>query len=452
ALGLHALQHRGQEAAGICSYDPDTTFNTVRRLGLVRDNFTKEAVFELLPGRSAIGHNRYSTHGSKGAQIRDVQPLYADFALGGCAIAHNGNLTNAEAMRARLIERGSIFQSHSDTECIVHLMARSHHGTIPERMKEALRSVEGAFSVIAMTRTKLIGVRDPSGVRPLVLGKLGSGWVLASETCALDIVGADHVRDIEPGEMVIVSARGVESNWPFERKSSRFCIFEHVYFSRPDSVIDGLSVYEARERIGVELAREAPVEADLVCPVPDSGTPAAIGFARESGIPYAMGIIRNSYTGRTFIEPTDEIRDMGVRLKLNVNRELIRGKRVVLVDDSVVRGTTSRKIKDMVLNAGASEVHFRIASPPTKWPCFYGVDTPKRGHLMAARMTEEEMCETLGVHSLRFVSIDGLYRACGYAAGRSPSTPQFCDACFSGEYPIEPSDAMASGSLELAAE
>ncbi|MEM7240267.1 MAG: amidophosphoribosyltransferase, partial [Pseudomonadota bacterium] len=363
-----------------------------------------------------------------------------------------GNLTNAETMRARLIERGSIFQSQSDTECIIHLMARSHHDTIPERMKEALRSVEGAFSVIAMTRHKLIGVRDPSGVRPLNLGKLGTGWVLASETCALDIVGAEFVREIAPGEMVIISSKGVERSWPFETRRPRFCVFEHVYFSRPDSVIGGLSVYEAREQIGAELAREAPAEADMVCPVPDSGTPAAIGFARESGIPYAMGIIRNSYSGRTFIEPTDEIRDMGVRLKLNVNRALVKGKRVILVDDSVVRGTTSRKIKDMVLAAGASEVHFRIASPPTKWPCFYGVDTPKRGHLMAARMTEDEMREELGVTSLRFVSIDGLYRACGYPEGRSQDAPQFCDACFSGEYPIEPADALAAGSLELAAE
>ncbi|MEM8790766.1 MAG: amidophosphoribosyltransferase [Pseudomonadota bacterium] len=452
ALGLHALQHRGQEAAGICSYDPNSTFNTVRRIGLVRDNFTKQQVFDLLPGRSAIGHTRYSTAGSKGSQIRDVQPLYADFAMGGCAIAHNGNLTNAESMRARLIERGSIFQSRSDTECIIHLMARSHHETIPERMKEALRAVEGAFSVIAMTRTKLIGVRDPSGVRPLVLGRLGQGWVLASETCALDIVGAEFEREVMPGEMVIISERGVEQSWPFETRNPKLCIFEHVYFSRPDSVLGGLSVYEARERIGMELAREAPVEADLVCPVPDSGTPAAIGYSKESKIPYAMGIIRNSYTGRTFIEPTDEIRDMGVRLKLNVNRALVADKRIVLVDDSVVRGTTSRKIKDMVLAAGAKEVHFRIASPPTKWPCFYGVDTPKRGQLMAARMTEEEMREELGVHSLKFVSIDGLYRACGHPGGRNARMPQFCDACFSGEYPIEPSDARASGSLELAAE
>ncbi|MEM0943055.1 MAG: amidophosphoribosyltransferase, partial [Pseudomonadota bacterium] len=445
ALGLHALQHRGQEAAGICSYDPETTFNLVRRLGLVRDNFTKPAMLDLLPGRMAIGHNRYSTSGAKGAQIRDAQPLYADFAMGGCAIAHNGNITNAAAMRSRLIDRGSIFQSDSDTECIIHLMARSHHDTIPERMKEALRAVEGAFSVIAMTRTKMIGVRDPMGVRPLVLGRLGEAWMLASETCALDIVNAEFVREVEPGEMVIITTSGIDSSWPFEMRNARFCVFEHVYFSRPDSVIGGLSVYEARERIGVELAREAPVEADLVCPVPDSGTPAAIGFAKESGIPYAMGIIRNSYSGRTFIEPTDEIRDMGVRLKLNVNRALVAGKRVVLVDDSVVRGTTSRKIKDMVLAAGAREVHFRIASPPTKWPCFYGVDTPRRGKLMAARMTEEQMRRELQVDSLAFVSIDGLYRACGHAAGRNPAKPQFCDACFSGEYPIEPSDALAAG-------
>ena len=457
ALGLYALQHRGQEAAGICSCDSETTFHTMRRVGLVRDNFTKQSVIGRLPGDSAIGHTRYSTTGSKGGhghdiQVRDIQPLYADFAKGGCAIAHNGNLTNAKAIRARLIERGSIFQSQSDTECIIHLMAQSHHANIPERMKEALRAVDGAFSIIAMTRTKMIGVRDPSGMRPLVLGRLGAGRVLASETCALDIVGAEFEREVAPGEMVIVSGKGVDSSRPFEARPHRFCVFEYVYFSRPDSVIGGLSVYEARERIGRELAREAPVEADLVCPVPDSGTPAAIGFAKESGIPYAMGIIRNPYTGRTFIEPVEEIRDMGVRLKLNVSKALVKDKRVVLVDDSVVRGTTSRKIKDMVLAAGAREVHFRIASPPTRWPCFYGVDTPRRGQLMAARMTGDEMREELGVHSLEFISIDGLYRACGRPGGRDRKAPQFCDACFSGEYPIEPADAKTNGSLDLAAE
>ncbi|MEM6422103.1 MAG: amidophosphoribosyltransferase, partial [Pseudomonadota bacterium] len=412
ALGLHALQHRGQEAAGVSSYDPETEFNTVRRMGLVRDNFTKQSVMDLLPGRMAIGHTRYSTAGAKGpTSLRDVQPFYADFALGGCAVAHNGNLTNADELRRQLIERGSIFQSGSDTECIVHLMARSIQRTIPERMKDALRLVEGAFSVIAMTRTKLIGVRDPLGVRPLVLGRMKQGgWILSSETCALDIVGAELVREVEPGEMVIVSKDGVDSTFPFEPKRSRFCVFEYVYFSRPDSVIGGTSVYEARRRIGVELAKEAPVEADLVCPVPDSGTPAAIGYSQESGIPYAMGIIKNQYVGRTFIEPTDQIRDMGVRLKLNINRAIIEGQRLVLVDDSVVRGTTTRKIKDMLLDAGAREVHFRIASPPTKWPCFYGVDTPERSKLLAARMSEDEIRDHLGVDSLRYVSLDGLYR------------------------------------------
>lgn len=447
-LGLHALQHRGQEAAGICSHDEENGFNTVRRIGHVRDNFTRKEVIDQLSGRMAMGHTRYSTSGQKGqTAIRDVQPLYAEFSMGSCSIAHNGNLTNADALRDQLKERGSIFQSSSDTECIVHLMARSIQRTIPDRMKDALRLVEGAFSVIAMTRTKMIGVRDPLGVRPLMLGQYEGAWILTSETCALDIIGATFVRDIEPGEMVIITEDGVQSSRPFDAAESRFCVFEYVYFSRPDSVIDGLSVYEARRKIGVELAREAPVEADLVCPVPDSGTPAAIGYAQESGIPYAMGIIRNAYVGRTFIEPAQNIRDMGVRLKLNVNRALVEGKRIILVDDSVVRGTTSQKIKEMVLAAGAKEVHFRIASPPTRWSCFYGVDTPERGKLLAARMDEDAMRDFLGVDSLRFVSLDGLYRACGHPAGRNNDRPQFCDACFSGEYPIEPHDQAAGADI-----
>jgi amidophosphoribosyltransferase len=445
ALGLHALQHRGQEAGGIVSYAPDPGFSQVRRFGYVRDNFTKASLMETLPGQLAIGHVRYSTAGSKTAALRDVQPLFAEFTMGGCAIAHNGNLTNALSLREELIGRGSIFQSGSDTECIIHLMARSIQKTIPERMKDALRRVEGAFSIVAMTRTKLIGVRDALGVRPLMLGRIGEGWVLASETCALDIIGADFVREIEPGEMVICEGGAVESFFPFHRVRPRFCVFEHVYFSRPDSVIGGQSVYETRRRIGVELAREAPVEADLVCPVPDSGTPAAIGFSQESGIPYAMGIIRNQYMGRTFIEPTEQIRNMGVRLKLNVNRAVIAGKRIVLVDDSVVRGTTSRKIREMLVDAGAAAVHFRIASPPTMWPCFYGVDTPEREKLLAARMTEEQMRDHLGVDSLRFVSLDGLYRACGVEGGRDAAEPQFCDACFSGDYPVRPSDMIERG-------
>jgi amidophosphoribosyltransferase len=454
ALGLHALQHRGQEAGGIVSYHPDHGFNSARRFGYVRDNFTNPAVMDTLPGSLAIGHVRYSTAGSKGATaIRDVQPFFGEFSMGGAAIAHNGNLTNAAQLRRELIERGSIFQSSSDSECIIHLMARSIQKNIPERMKDALRRVEGAFSVVAMTRTKLIGVRDALGVRPLVLGRLADdGWVLSSETCGLDIIGAEFIREIAPGEMVVIEGGRVESFHPFERRSPRFCIFEHVYFSRPDSILGGRSVYETRRQIGVELAREAPVDADLVCPVPDSGTPAAIGYSQESGIPYAMGIIRNQYMGRTFIEPTEHIRNMGVRLKLNVNRALIKGKRVILVDDSVVRGTTSRKIKDMILEAGAAEVHFRIASPPTAWPCFYGVDTPERSKLLAANMSEDEMRDWIGVNSLRFISLDGLYRAAGEAAGRNPDAPQYCDACFSGQYPVAPSDMIENGFEMKAAE
>ncbi|PVA12064.1 amidophosphoribosyltransferase [Pelagivirga sediminicola] len=452
ALGLHALQHRGQEAGGIVSYDAGTGFNSQRRFGYVRDNFTKQSLMETLPGELSIGHVRYSTSGGKAPVLRDVQPFFGEFSMGGAAIAHNGNITNAVALRRELIERGSIFQSNSDTECIIHLMARSMQRTIPERMEDALRRVEGAFSIVAMTRTKLIGVRDPLGVRPLVLGQLGGGYVLSSETCALDIIGAKYVREIEPGELVMITAQGVESHFPFRRQKPRFCIFEHVYFSRPDSIIGSRSVYETRRQIGVELAKESPVDADLVCPVPDSGVPAAIGYSQESGIPYAMGIIRNQYMGRTFIEPTDQIRNMGVRLKLNVNRALIQGKRVILVDDSVVRGTTSRKIREMILDAGAAEVHFRIASPPTAWPCFYGVDTPQREKLLAATMSEEEMREHLAVDSLKFISLDGLYRAVGETSGRDDSSPQYCDACFSGEYPVKPSDQIEQGFELKAAE
>ena len=454
ALGLHALQHRGQEAGGIVSHEFGVGFNSARRFGYVRDNFTKASLMDNLPGPIAIGHVRYSTAGSKGhTQFRDVQPFFGEFSMGGAAIAHNGNITNALALRRELINHGSIFQSSSDSECIIHLMARSLQQNIPERMKDGLRRVEGAFSIVAMTRTKLIGVRDPLGVRPLVLGQLGDGWVLSSETCALDIIGAEFVREISPGEMVVITEHGVQSAHPFERVGSRFCIFEHVYFSRADSILNGQSVYTTRRQIGVELAREAPVRADLVCPVPDSGTPAAIGFSQESGIPYAMGIIRNQYMGRTFIEPTEQIRNMGVRLKLNVNRALIKGKRVILVDDSVVRGTTSTKIKEMVLDAGAAEIHFRIASPPTAWPCFYGVDTPERENLLASSMSEDEMRDHLGVDSLRFISLDGLYRAVGEAKGRNAKSPQYCDACFSGQYPVTPTDMVDKGfSMKTAAE
>ncbi|MEO1330992.1 MAG: amidophosphoribosyltransferase [Pseudomonadota bacterium] len=447
ALGLHALQHRGQEAAGVVSLSPESgAFSVVRKPGYVRDNFTDPATIERLPGVHALGHTRYATAGSRGpTEIRNIQPLYAELANGPLAIAHNGNLTNAEALRAELVQSGSIFQSSSDTECIIHLMARSIQRSTSERLRDALRRVEGAFSVVSLTRQGMIGVRDALGVRPLVIGRRDGAYVLTSETVALDIVGAEVVREVEPGEMVVIDEHGLHSERLFPSQPSRFCIFEYVYFSRPDSAIGGLSVYEARRRIGEELAREKPVQADLVCPIPDSGAPSAIGFAAASGIELALGIVKNQYVGRTFIEPTQQIRNMGVRLKLNVNRKLVEGKRVALVDDSVVRGTTSRKIKEMLLEAGAREVHFRIASPPTAWPCFYGVDTPDRENLLAASMGPEQMRDALGVDSLEFISLDGLYRAVGSPDGRNPASPSFCDACFSGMYPVPPSDQIAKG-------
>lgn len=437
ALGLHALQHRGQEAGGIVTYDEKTGFNSALRLGYVRDNFTDDDTIKALPGSIGIGHVRYSTTGKKGTNaLRSTQPFFGNFSMGGAALAHNGNFTNADDLRTQLINQGAIFQSDSDSECLIHLIAHEKGKNIPERLIESLHHIQGAYAIVAMTRKKLIGVRDPLGVRPLVLGRMGDGWVLASETCAFDIVGAEFIREIDPGELIIIKQNAQpESIFPFEKQSSRFCIFEHIYFSRPDSIIANRSVYETRRAIGVELAREAPIKADLVCPVPDSGTPAAIGYAQECQIPYAMGIIRNQYVGRTFIEPTEHIRNMGVRLKLNVNRALVKNKRIVLVDDSVVRGTTSKKIKEMILDAGAREVHFRIASPPTTWPCFYGVDTPRREKLLGAHMSEDEMRVHIGVTSLRFISLDGLYRALGMSKGRNNDAPQYCDACFSGEYP-----------------
>ena len=435
-LGLHALQHRGQEAAGIVTYDGND-FHTERHIGLVGDNFTGREVVERLAGDRAIGHNRYSTRA--GSVERNIQPLFAEFSGGGFAVAHNGNLTNALTLQDRLQRRGSIFQSTSDTEVILHLIATSSHGLLVERTVDALRQVEGAYSLVCLSEKKMIGCRDPLGVRPLVLGDLDGSAILASETCALDIIGARHVRDVEPGEMVIITSDGIESRWPFPKTRPRFCIFEYVYFARPDSSVGGRGVYEVRKKIGAELARESPAPADLVVPVPDSGTPAAIGFAETAGIPFDLGITRNHYVGLTFIEPTDAIRHMGVRLKHNANREVVGGKRVVLVDDSVVRGTTSLKIVQMIRDAGAAEVHMRIASPPTIESCFYGVDTPERSQLLASRMSVKEMADFIKVDSLEFLSIDGLYRAVG-RAGRDNAMPQFCDACFTGDYPTSLTD------------
>jgi amidophosphoribosyltransferase len=443
ALGLHALQHRGQEAAGIVSYD-GTQFHVERHVGLIGDTFTKQAVMDRLAGTRAIGHTRYATTG--GAGLRNVQPFFAELADGGLAIAHNGNLTNAMTVQRILQKEGAIFSSTSDTETILHLVATSRERDLNARFIDAMRRLEGAFSLVALSSKKMIGVRDPLGIRPLVLGDLDGAWILASETCALDIIGARFVRDIKPGEMVVVTAKGVESLFPFEPQKPRFCIFEYVYFARPDSTIEGRNVYEARKRIGAELALENPVEADIVVPVPDSGTPAAIGFAQEARIPFELGIIRNHYVGRTFIQPGDSIRHMGVKLKHNANRRMIEGKRVVLVDDSIVRGTTSQKIVQMVRDAGAREVHMRIASPPTMSSCFYGVDTPEKSKLLASRMSVEEMAGFIRVDSLGFLSIDGLYRAVGEAA-RDNDMPQFCDACFTGQYPTRLTDHDSSGNV-----
>ena len=438
ALGLHALQHRGQEAAGITTCD-GSQFHAHRELGLVGDIFASRSIIERLPGKSAIGHTRYSTTGEQ--SLRNVQPLFADFAFGGLAIAHNGNLTNALGLRHELVQQGCIFQSTSDTEVIIHLMATSQ-GQVVDRMVSALRQVEGAYSVVALTNDALIGVRDPLGVRPLVLGQMGNTHILASETCALDIIGATHIRDIEPGELVVIDADGVKSVRPFPKTGQRSCIFEYVYFSRPDSVAGGQSVYEIRKRIGAELARESGVDADVVFPIPDSGTPSAIGYAAETGIPFELGIIRNHYVGRTFIEPTDEIRHLGVKLKHNANQAFVEGKRVVLVDDSIVRGITSKKIVEMMRAAGATEVHLRIASPPTTNSCFYGVDTPERDQLLAAQLSVEEMRTMIDADSLAFVSIGGLYRATGHPS-RDNTAPQYCDACFTGDYPIPLTDRTA---------
>lgn len=439
ALGLHALQHRGQEAAGIVSYD-GAQFFTHRALGLVGDSFSAPNIIEKLKGHHAIGHNRYSTSGEP--HLRNVQPLFAEFSFGGLALAHNGNLTNAYTLRAELIKAGAIFQSTSDTEVMIHLIARSQKESVEKRIVDALKQVQGAYSLVALAKDRLIGVRDPLGVRPLVLGKLGSAYVLASESCALDIIGAELVRDVEAGEMVVIADGEIHSSRPFDtqvKAKSRFCIFEYIYFARPDSFVDNHNVYTARKAIGAELAKEARVDADLVAPVPDSGLPAAIGYAETAGLPFELGIIRNHYVGRTFIEPTDQVRHLGVKLKHNANRIMLEGKRVVLVDDSIVRGTTSRKIVNMVREAGAKEVHMRIASPPTTHSCFYGVDTPAREKLLASKMTMEEMAAYIEVDSLAFISMDGVYRAMGYNA-RNHDAPQFCDACFTGDYAIPLTD------------
>jgi amidophosphoribosyltransferase len=436
ALGLHALQHRGQEGCGIATYD-GARFHNERHMGLVGDNLTGPDLPERLPGGYAIGHVRYATQGA--TVLRNVQPLFADLSTGGFAIAHNGNLTNARNLRDHLVENGSIFQSTSDTEVILQLTARSRRAKVADRFIDALGQIEGAYALVCLTNKKLIGARDPLGIRPLVLGDLDGCPILASETCALDIIGARFVRDIENGEVVVIDDSGVQSLRPFRKQPARPCAFEYVYFARPDSIVNGRSVYEVRKAMGRTLARETGVPADVIVPVPDSGVPAALGYAEASALPYEIGIIRNHYVGRTFIEPTQQIRAFGVRLKHSANRRMIEGKRVVLVDDSIVRGTTSRKIVAMVREAGAKEVHLRSASPPILWPDFYGIDMPDREQLMAATMSHEAMAQALGVDTLGFLSVDGLYAAMELGP-RNPSAPALTDHCFTGDYPTRLTD------------
>src|SRR6478735_5449282 len=436
ALGLHALQHRGQEAAGIVSFD-GKRFHSERRLGLVGDAFARREVIDRLPGTSAIGHVRYSTTGE--TVLRNVQPLFAELEGGGFAIGHNGNLTNGIKLRRDLVHEGAMMQSTTDTEVILHLVARARRNRFVDRFIEGLRQLEGAYAFVGLTNKKLVGARDPLGIRPLVIGKLDGCPILASETCALDIIGAQYVRDVENGEVVIFDEDGAQSNKPFPPMAARPCIFEYIYFARPDSIVGGRNVYDVRKTMGAELAREAPAQADVIVPVPDSGVPAAIGFAQEAKIPYELGIIRNHYVGRTFIQPTQAIRDQGVRLKHSANRAVVNGKRIVLIDDSIVRGTTSVKIVQMMRDAGATEVHFRIASPPITHSDYYGIDTPERDKLLAATHDLEGMRTFIGADSLAFLSVEGIYRAMGYEQ-RDPLRPQFTDHCFTGDYPTPLTD------------
>lgn len=436
ALGLHALQHRGQEAAGIVTFD-GTRFHFERRMGLVGDHFTAPKTIKRLKGRTALGHVRYSTMGE--TVMRNVQPLFADLDGGGFAVCHNGNLTNARTVREELVRDGAIYQSTSDTEVILHLVARSSGADFMTKFVDGLRQIEGAYALGALTNKKMIGSRDPLGIRPLVLGELDGATIIASETCALDIIGAKFVREVENGETVVVTEDGIESLFPFGKRTARPCIFEYIYFARPDSIVAGRSVYDVRKEMGKHLALESQPDVDVVIPVPDSGVPAAIGFSQASNIPFELGIIRNHYVGRTFIEPTQQIRKLGVKLKHSANRSQIEGRKILLIDDSIVRGTTSKKVVEMMYEAGAAEVHMRIASPPIKFPDFYGIDTPDEKNLLAATHSVEEIRDYIGVKSLAFLSIDGLYRSMG-CDGRDEQAPQFTDHCFTGDYPTRLTD------------
>ena len=443
ALGLHALQHRGQEGCGIVTFDGEKYYSE-KRFGLVGDNFNKEKVLKNLKGTHAIGHNRYSTTGEN--TLRNIQPFFADTNAGGIGVAHNGNLTNSIALRKKLVEDGAIFYSTSDTETIVQLIAKSKRSKTIDKVVDAIFQIQGGYALVMLTQNSLIGVRDPYGIRPLVIGKLGNSHVLASETCALDIIGAKYVRDVENGEIVLIENDKLESIKPFPPKKVRPCVFEYIYFARPDSILDNKTAYEHRKNIGAELAKENDIDADIVVPVPDSGNAAALGFAQYLKINYEHGLIRNHYVGRTFIEPSQKIRSLGVKLKLNANQTTIKDKKIILIDDSLVRGTTSHKIVKMLYDAGAKEVHVKIACPEIRHPDFYGVDTPTKKELLAANKTNEEICEYIGAKSLKFLSIDGLYKAIGFDK-RNDTYPQLTDHYFTGDYPVKPIDELGDSKI-----
>ncbi|WP_075536066.1 amidophosphoribosyltransferase [Candidatus Pelagibacter communis] len=443
ALGLHALQHRGQEGCGIVTFD-GAKYYSEKRFGLVGDNFNKEKVLNNLKGNYAIGHNRYSTTGNN--ILRNIQPFFADTNAGGIGVAHNGNLTNSIALRNKLVEDGAIFYTTSDTETIVQLIAKSKRPKTIDKVIDAIFQIQGGYALVMLTQNSLIGVRDPYGIRPLVIGKLGNSYVLASETCAFDIIGAKFVREVENGEIVLIENNKLKSIKPFPAKKVRPCVFEYIYFSRPDSLIGGKTAYEHRKNIGRELAKENDTDADIVVPVPDSGNAAAMGFAQELKMNFEHGLIRNHYVGRTFIEPSQKIRSLGVKLKLNANQTTIKNKKIILIDDSLVRGTTSYKIVKMLYDAGAKEVHVKIACPEIRYPDFYGVDTPTKKELLAANKTNDEICEYIGAKTLRFLSIEGLYKAIGFEK-RNETYPQLTDHYFTGEYPVKLVDELGDNKI-----
>ena len=443
ALGLHALQHRGQEGCGIVSFDGSHYFSE-KRFGLVGDNFNKEKILNRLRGNYAIGHNRYSTTGEN--TLRNIQPFFADTNAGGIGVAHNGNLTNSISLRKKLVDEGAIFYTTSDTETIVQLIARSKRKKTIDKIVDAIFQIQGGYSLVMLTQTSLVGVRDPYGIRPLVIGKLNNSYVLSSETCALDIIGAKFVREVDNGEIVLIKDNKIQSIKPFPPRKIRPCVFEYIYFSRPDSILNGKSAYEYRKNLGKELAKESNLKADIVVPVPDSGNAAALGFAQYLGINFELGLTRNHYVGRTFIEPIQKIRSLGVKLKLNANQSTIKNKKIILVDDSLVRGTTSHKIIKMLYDAGAKEVHMKIACPEIKFPDFYGVDTPTKKELLAANKTNDEICKYIGAKTLTFLSIDGLYRAIGFDK-RNDTYPQLTDHYFTGDYPVKPVDELGDNKI-----